>query len=178
MSDSHLSISLPPHPALLLGGHLDSSFPPLPSFAARVRVLFASVIHELCSFIGSYCLARWSYTCQHLYPALLPLNGARAPRSVPTTRYCLLSKVVDCHLDHLGSLGTPQSWVRGNIQSGASLACQDPPLVALDRLDYLQVSLSVYTCTCRSNYAPVGQPVTVGQSPLVKMSVGQHAVGQ
>ncbi len=23
-----------------------------------------------------YCLARWSYTCQHLYPALLPLNQA------------------------------------------------------------------------------------------------------
>ena len=23
-----------------------------------------------------YCLARWSYTCQHLYPTLLPLNQA------------------------------------------------------------------------------------------------------
>ncbi len=27
-------------------------------------------------FIGSYCWARWSSTCQHLYPALLPLNQA------------------------------------------------------------------------------------------------------
>ncbi len=26
--------------------------------------------------IGSYCLARWSLSCQHLYPALLPLNQA------------------------------------------------------------------------------------------------------
>ncbi len=46
----------------LLGGHLAISLPPSPSFAARVRVLFASVIHELrftCSWI-TLLLASWS----------------------------------------------------------------------------------------------------------------------
>jgi hypothetical protein len=33
------------------------------------------------SFIGSYCLGRWS--CQHLYPALLLLNGTHAQRGIP-----------------------------------------------------------------------------------------------
>jgi hypothetical protein len=49
-----MALSFSSSPALQLGGHLASSLPSSPSFAARVRLLFASVVHEVrftCSWI-------------------------------------------------------------------------------------------------------------------------------
>jgi len=40
------------------------------------------------SNIGSYCWAIWSKTSQHLYPALLPLNGTHALHCIHTTQRC------------------------------------------------------------------------------------------
>jgi len=49
---------------------------------------------------GSYCLARWSWTCQHLYPAPLPLNQAAgfANQNQPICNI----KVKIYHFGHLG----------------------------------------------------------------------------